>query len=85
MDGGMPQGSWRDSSRSAKFFIFNSATLFPVLLFIFNIGWTSFTIMTVIVIAFMVLEYYGFTPIVFARFLRSYVAGKRRISTPWWV
>ena len=82
MNTGMPPGSWRDSARPSKFFIFNSTTTFPVLFFLFNISWNSFFIMCGVMASFMVLEYYGFTPRVFGRFLRSVVAGKRRIASP---
>jgi hypothetical protein len=81
----MPQGSWRDSARPAKFFIFNSVTVFPVLWFLFNISWTNFLIIVVVVGALMALDYYGLPPRVFARFLRGVISGKRKISSPWWV
>ena len=85
MDGGMPLGSWRDSARSAKFFIFNAVTVIPVLWFLFNISLFNMLLVGIFVSFFVVLEYYGLTPRIFARFLRSFVAGKRKISSPWWV
>lgn len=81
----MPQGSWRDSARPAKFFIFNSVTVFPVLWFLFNISLTNFFIIILVVGVFMTLDYYGLSPRVFARFLRGLISGRRKISSPWWV
>ena len=85
MDGGMPNGSWRDSARPAKFFIFNAVTVLPVLWFLFNVSLVNLLLVGAFVSFFVVLEYYGLTPRIFARAIRSFVAGKRRISSPWWV
>ena len=78
-------GSWRDSGREAKFWIFNVTTAFPVLFFMVNISWLTFGLVVSTVIVFSVLEYYGFKPKVFFRFLRSFLAGSRKPAKPWWI
>ena len=78
-------GKWRDSGREAKFWIFNAATAFPVLLFMVNISWLTLGIVVVTMIAFVILDYYGFKPRVFLRFIRSILSGSRKPAKPWWV
>ncbi|MBM4211262.1 MAG: hypothetical protein FJ186_01815 [Gammaproteobacteria bacterium] len=81
----MPQGSWRDSARPAKFFIFNYVTVFPVLWFLFNLSWMNLFIIIFVISVLMILDYYGLPPHIFARFLRGVISGRRKISSPWWV
>lgn len=76
---------WRDSARSTRLWIFNSSTTFPLLLWLFDIEIWTFVLALVVMIFFLALEYYSFTPAVFARLLRSTLAGRRRIARPWWM
>ena len=90
MDQGMSDdfistASWRDSARSTRFWIFNSSTAFPLLLCLFNIKLWTFILAVSVMAFFLMIEYYGFTPAVFGRFVRSLLAGKRRVSRPWWL
>lgn len=85
MDNLVPTASWRDSARSTRLWIFNSSTTFPLLLWLFNIKRWTFILALLVMAFFFIIEYYGFTPAIFGRFLRSSLAGKRRIARPWWL
>ena len=78
-------GNWQDSGREPKLWMFNSTTSFPLLLFLVNISWTTFFVVVITMIVFFVLDYYGFKPRVFLRFLRSFTAGPRKVARPWWM
>lgn len=75
---------WRDSARSARFFLIDARAAFPLFIFLMHIRyWTA--IMTLIsMIFFGILERFGFTVPKFWRWLRSFLAGHRKMSTPWW-
>ena len=76
---------WRDSARPARFFIFNSTGVFPLLVFLFHIRLWTF-IVAIIVMSFLsLLERYGFNLEVFGRWFRSILAGRRKIAHPWWM
>jgi intracellular multiplication protein IcmT len=75
---------WRDSARNVRFFIVDFRALFPMLLFLFHIRLWTFIIAVVATLFFGALEHYGFTMAVFVRWLRSYIAGPRKIAQPWW-
>jgi intracellular multiplication protein IcmT len=75
---------WRDSARSVRLFSVDFRACFPLLLFIFHIKlWTFFAALFAI-FCFALLERFGFTVAVFLRWLRSFIAGPRKISQPWW-
>ena len=76
---------WRDTARPVRLFMVSSSATFPVVFSLFHLR--TWTIMLAVgaVIALTVLEYYGFTLTVFARYLRSMLAGKRRLAIPWWM
>lgn len=84
MRNGSP-GNWQDTGREAKFWILNASSSFPLLLFLVNISWTTFFIVIITMAAFFTLDYYGFKPRVFFRFLRSFAAGPRKLARPWWM
>lgn len=80
-----PTAHWRDSARDSKLWLFNSTTLFPLLLMLFHIKtWTFVSAFTAIGF-FTVLSYYGFTVPVFFRWCRAKIAGRRRTARPWWM
>lgn len=79
-----PDASWRDSARSTRLWIFNSSTTFPLLFLLFNIQLWTFIFTIAVMLFFLLLEYYQFTPTVFYRFLRNWFAGNVRLSRPWW-
>lgn len=76
---------WRDSARSIKFFIWDGRAAFPVVLFLIHITWWTFITTIVLICFFSILNHYGFTPIVFFRWLRNFIAGPRKIAVPWWM
>lgn len=75
---------WRDSARTARFFMVESLAAFPLLLFLLHIRLWSFAIAVIAMMFFALLERYGFTVKVFLRWLRSFIAGPRKTASPWW-
>jgi intracellular multiplication protein IcmT len=49
-----------------------------------HIKWWTFGIAITIMIFFALLEKYGFSLLVFGRWLRSFMAGPLKSSDPWW-
>lgn len=80
-----PNASWRDSARRSKLWIFDSSATFPLVFMMFSFTFSSFVIVLCFVAFLSVLSYYGYTIPVFLRFLRSKLAGKRKIAVPWWL
>ena len=76
---------WRDTGREAKLWIFDSTTVFPLVLFFFHISWGTFFLSALVVVFFAILRHRGFTAVVFLRWLRAKAAGKRKLATPWWM
>ncbi|PJD92794.1 MAG: phosphoesterase [Legionella sp.] len=75
---------WRDSARSARFFMVDARAAFPIFLFLMHIRvWTGLLVVFS-AIFFGILEHYGFTVPVFLRWLRLFFAGSVKSSTPWW-
>lgn len=85
MAGGFSATShWRDSARSARFFIVDARAAFPVFLFLMHIRvWTGLLVL-VSSIVFVVVEHYGFTVPVFLRWIRTFLAGRMKSAQPWW-
>lgn len=75
---------WRDSARSVRFFFIDFRACFPLLLFLFHIRLWTFVLAVVATAFFAALERYGFSLIIFLRWMRSFVAGPRKIAQPWW-
>ena len=78
-------GAWRDTGRESKLWIFNSSTTFPLLACLFHIKWWTFITAVAVMAFFTVLSYFGLNIYVFSRLVRSTLAGKRKIATPWWL
>lgn len=76
---------WRDTAREPKLWIFDYLATFPLVIMMFHITWTTFAFAIAVMVFFSVLKHYGFSLPVFARTVRSFLAGKRRLSTPWWM
>lgn len=76
---------WRDSARPARFFIIDAQAAFPLLLFLMHIRVWTFVIAFLAMLFFTTLNRFGFSVIVFLRLLRSFFAGGRKISHPWWL
>lgn len=75
---------WRDSARSVRLFLLDFRACFPLLILIFHIRLWTFIFAIVATLFFTLLERYGFSLVVFGRWMRSYVAGPRKIAQPWW-
>lgn len=76
---------WRDSARPIKFFIWDGKAAFPMVLFLMHIRLWTFIVAVATMMFFTILNRYGFSPMVFLRWARSSIAGKRKIATPWWM
>jgi len=85
MIGPSPDASWRDSSREAKFFFLDAQAVFPFVLFLLHIKWWTFFVALFAAAFFTIIRHFGFSVIVFARWVRSFFAGHRKMSRPWWV
>lgn len=79
-----PDTHWRDSARSARFFMIDYRAAFPLILFLLHIQWWSFFLAIGATFFFALLERFGFSVTVFLRWLRSTLAGPRKIAIPWW-
>lgn len=79
-----PDAHWRDSARTARFFWIDARAAFPLFLFLMHISFWTLGIALVATSFFSALEHYGFTVPVFLRLTRVWLAGKRKISHPWW-
>ena len=80
-----PNASWRDSARAIKFFIWDGKAVFPMALFFIHIRLWTFIVALVAVIFFSILNRYGFSPVVFGRWLRGFIAGPVKSAEPWWL
>ncbi len=75
---------WRDSARSARFFMVDARAAFPLFFFLMHIRLWTAGLVVVSVVFFAILEHYGFTLPVFWRWLRAFLAGARKSAQPWW-
>ncbi len=80
-----PDAHWRDSARPVMFFGLDGRAAFPVVIFLMHISLWTFGITIFFMIFFSLLNRYGFTPMVFFRWMRNVIAGKRKLSQPWWM
>lgn len=78
------EAHWRNSSRAPRFFMFDARAAFPFLLFLLHIRLWTFVLALVGAIFFSMLEQRGFSVTIFGRYLRGVLAGKRKLSAPWW-
>lgn len=76
---------WRDSARYPRFFIVDARASFPILLALIHITVWTISLALVAMVFFAILNRYGFTVAVFGRWARSFLAGRRKISAPWWM
>jgi intracellular multiplication protein IcmT len=77
-------GHWRDTARSARFFIVDYRACFALLILMFLPNKITFIACMLVLAFFCLLEQLGFTIPVFFRWLRVLLAGKHRYSKPWW-
>jgi len=78
------EAHWRDSARSPRFFLIDARAAFPLLLFLLHIRIWSFVLALVTMAFFGFLERYGFSLVVFLRWMRTILAGPRKVAIPWW-
>lgn len=84
MAGFSESSHWRDSARSARFFMVDARASFPIFLFLMHIRvWTAVLVL-VSAVFFGIVEHYGFTVPVFLRWMRTSLAGSIKSSQPWW-
>ena len=84
-EGFSPTAHWRDSARSARFFMVDARAAFPIFLFLMHIRiWTGILVI-VSAIFFGILEHYGFTVPVFLRTIRDFFAGPIKYNKYWWL
>lgn len=76
--------AWRDSSRPAKFLIFEAYTIFPILLALYNIQIWTISLAFAVICFLSILSYYGFTLTVFGRLIRNLISGPRKSAVSWW-
>ncbi len=75
---------WRDSARQARFFFVDAYAAFPILIMFLHIKLWTLLITIGFIIFFAILERFKFTIPVFARWLKSTIAGPLKIARPWW-
>lgn len=75
---------WRDSGRLPRFFLIDARSAFPLLLFLLHIKLWTFIVALSATIFFGVIEYFGYSAVVFLRLLRAFFAGKRKANRRWW-
>ena len=75
---------WRDSARNVRLWLLDFRACFPLLILIFHIRLWTFLLALVATVFFTSLERYGFSVAVFLRWIRSFIAGPRKMSQPWW-
>lgn len=79
------EAHWRDSARPIRFFIWDGKLVFPfVLPLMYPRSMWTWIIAAVAIVFFSILNRYGFSPIVFLRWLRSTIAGSRKLVDPPW-
>ena len=76
---------WRDSARGVRFFVLDGEAVFPlVIVLIWPRMWTLM-VAVVCIIFFSVLSRFGYSPRVFFRLVRSFIAGRHVQAKPWWM
>ncbi len=75
---------WRDSARQPRFFIVDARAAFPLVLFVLHISLWTFIVAATFMLFFSMIERFGFTVKIFFRWLKAFLAGPRKMSSPWW-
>ena len=75
---------WRDSARTVRLFFLDFRACFPLLLLLFHIRLWTFILALFATLFFTALDRYGFSLAVFMRWIRSFLAGPRKMAQPWW-
>ena len=75
---------WRDSARTPRFYFIDGRAAFPMLIFLLHIRLWTFVLASIATMFFSLLERYGFSFMVFLRWLRGFLGGGRKMALPWW-
>ena len=75
---------WRDSARTVRLFFLDFRACFPLLLLLFHVRLWTFLVALAATLFFTALDRYGFSLAVFGRWVRSFLAGPRKMAQPWW-
>lgn len=75
---------WRDSARQPRLAMIDYRATFAFLMWLFFPRWWTFWLAIFAIVFFTVLEYFGFSVIVFFRWLRCFIAGPHKEAIPWW-
>lgn len=75
---------WRDSARTPMFFFVDARATFPLLFFLVHIRLWTFITALIFILFFAFIARFGFSVVVFLRMIRTTLAGKRKLSKPWW-
>lgn len=75
---------WRDSARYPRLFFLDARCVFPVMFFLLHIKMWTFLLALGTTAFFSILNYYGFSIAIFGRWLRTTLAGRRKVASPWW-
>lgn len=70
---------WRDSALVPKFFTVDARAAFIVFIFMVHPNWYTFSAVLVVLAILSALNYYHFSLIAFARLMRTFFGGTRKI------
>ena len=74
----MSEVYWRDSQRSARFFMFDAKASFAIIVFLFHMRLWTLIFALVVMLVFWALERKGLNFITSLRVLRMFLIGKNR-------
>lgn len=75
---------WRHTAKPARFWIFDARAGAGLAIFMLHWSMLTLKIAVVIFVIFGLLERFGFSVTVAARWLRARLAGPVRSARPWW-
>lgn len=78
------RNEWRDTARTARFFIFDAKAGIPFFLLLAHVSYWTLAISLISFAVFGILERFGFSLVVALRLLRSKLAGPVRYAVAWW-
>lgn len=75
---------WRDSARRAKFFIVDANIIWPLMIFIANIGRRTGILLILSLVFLLLMERFNFTLKKLYRYLFVVIVGPFRYRKGWW-
>lgn len=79
-----PGAHWRDCAKEPRLFVVDYRLCFPLLALLFYPRMVTLYAAIVAILFFGAIERYGFSVVVFRRWLLGTMAGKYKSATPWW-